>query len=112
MQINRISNTQSFGMPLAKDFFKVWHKPQGIFGEACETILHRLDKTTPEHFITRVNNFGESFWIAAPKLGSDAKRIKTTEGVFFESTQYDSLVRLDEKLSKEYKRLARLHKKH
>ena len=111
MQINKINSTQTFGMPLAKDFFKVWRTPAGIFGEASEQILRRLDNTTPEHFVTRVSNFAESFWVAAPRLGSNAKRIKIGEG-FFYPTQYDSLIRLDEELSKEYKRLARSHKKH
>ena len=111
MQINRVNNTQTFGMPLAKGFFKQWRKPEGIFGEASEVILRRLDKTTPEHFITRAHNFAESFWVAAPRVGSDARRIRVGEG-FFDATQYDSLMRLDEQLSKEYKRLAKLHKKH
>ena len=100
MQVNKINNTQTFGMPLAKDFFKVWHKPDGIFGEASEQILRRLDTTTPEHFITRTGNFLETFWVAAPKIGSKARRIKVGEDMFY-PTQYDSLVRLDEELSKE-----------
>ena len=112
MQINKISNTQSFGMPLAKGFFNVWHKPEGVLGESCEVILKRLDKTTPEHFITRVTGFSEGFWVAAPKIGSKARRIKAEEDFLFLPTQYDSLVKLDEELSKEYKRLAKLNKKH
>lgn len=110
MQINRVNNNKTFGMALARDFFKVWDKPKGPLGESCEVILHRLAKTTPQHFITRVNNFAESFWVAAPKLGTNAKKIKVGES-FFAPTQYDSLVKLDEALELEYRRLAGLSKK-
>ena len=112
MQINKIGNTQSFGMPLAKDFYRCWTRPQEPFASSCEAILNRLDKTTPEHFITRAHNFIDSFWVAAPKIGSKARRIKVGENMLFRPTEYDSLVVLDENLSKEYKRLAKLNKKH
>ena len=110
MQINRINNSQSFKMGLAKDFYKIWHKPNGVWGESSAIILKRLDESTPQHFITRVHSFFEPAWIAVPKPGSKAQKIKVTEG-FFSPSQYDSLVEFDEKLSKEYSRLAKLDKK-
>lgn len=110
MQINKINNSQSFKMGLAKDFYKIWHRPKGPLGESCEVILKRLDESTPQHFITRVHSFFEPSWVAVPKQGSKAQRIKVTEN-FFSPSQYYSLVEFDKKLSKEYSRLAKLDTK-